>query len=136
MSNLKYCLGFRRKIRFASKCFIYSWNLVKSIDRNFWISKWTEDFFWSCIFMDIRINFNSLCKATCIWKFVQHNFITSKLNMGCGGYLDKIYKILDGIFDLKASFPLANFFIRSNFFRSKTMKSRIGFYFFYFEKSH
>ena len=36
--------------------------------------------------------------------------VISKLNAGCGGYLDKIYKILDEILDLKAGFPLANFF--------------------------
>ena len=35
----------------------------------------------------------------------------------------------------KAGFPLANFFIQSDFFRSKTVKSSIGSYFFYFEKS-
>ena len=29
-------------------------------------------------------------KAACIWKFVQRDFIASKLNAGCGGYLDKI----------------------------------------------
>ena len=73
-------------------------------------------------------------KATCIWKFVQRHFIASKLNAGCGGYLDKIYKILVDIIDLKAGFPLANFFIQSDFFRSKTIKSRIG-SFFYFKKS-
>ena len=38
------------------------------------------------------------------------------------------------ILDVKADFPLANFLIRSDFFRSKT-KIRIGSYFFYFEKS-
>ena len=53
---------------------------------------------------------------------------------GCGGYLDKIYKILVDILDVKAGFPLTNFFIRSDFFRSKTIKSRIGSYFFYFDK--
>ena len=74
--------------------------------------------------------------AICIWKFVQCHFKASKLNLGCCGYLDKIYKILVDILDLKAGFPLANFFIRSDFFRSKTIKSRIGSYFFYFEKSH
>ena len=74
-------------------------------------------------------------KVTCFWKFIQRHFIASKLNAGCSGYLDKIYKILVDILDLKAGFPLANFFIRSDFFRSKTIKSRIGSYFFYFEKS-
>ena len=69
-------------------------------------------------------------KATCIWKFVQHHFITSKLHAGCGGYLDEIYKILVDILDLKADFPLANFFIWSDFFHSKTIKSRIESYFF------
>ena len=71
------------------------------------------------------------CKATCIWKFIQH-FIASKLNAGCGGYLDKIYEILVAVIDLDTGFPLVNFFIRSNFFRSKTIKSRIESYFFYF----
>ena len=47
----------------------------------------------------------------------------------------KFTKILVDILDLKAGFPLANFFIRSDFFCSKTIKSRIGSYFFYFEKS-
>ena len=42
------------------------------------------------------------------------------------GYLDKIYKILVDILDLNAGFPLANFFIRSDIFRSKIIKSRIG----------
>ena len=67
--------------------------------------------------------------------FVQCHFIASKLNVGCGGYLHKVYKILVDILDLKAGFPLANFFIRSNFFLSKTIKSRIGSYLFYVEKS-
>ena len=62
--------------------------------------------------------------------FVQRHFIASKLNAGCGGYSDKIYKILVDILDLKAGFPLANFFIQSNFFLSKTIKSGIGSYFF------
>ena len=75
-------------------------------------------------------------KATCIWKFIQHHFIASKLNEGCRAYLDKIDKVLVDIHDLKAGFPLANFFISSDFFRSKIIKSRIGFYFFYFEESH
>ena len=76
-------------------------------------------------------------KATCIWKFVQWRcfFIASKLNAGCGGYLYKIYKIFVDILDLKAGFPLAIFFIRSDFFGSKTMKTKIGSYFFYFGKS-
>ena len=47
--------------------------------------------------------------------------------------MDKIYKILVDILDLKAGFPLAILFIRSDFFRSKTMKNRIDF--FDFEKS-
>ena len=67
--------------------------------------------------------------------FVQRHFIASKLNTGCDGYLDKIYKILVDILALKAGFPLANFFIRSDFFRTKTIKTRIGSYFFYFDKS-
>ena len=45
-------------------------------------------------------------------------FYASKLNAGCVGYLDKSYKIFVDIIDLKAGFPLANFFIRSDFFRS------------------
>ena len=68
-------------------------------------------------------------------KFVQRHFRASKLNARCEGYLDKVHKILVDILDLKAGFPLMNFFIRSDFFRLKTIKSRIGFYFFYFEKS-
>ena len=39
--------------------------------------------------------------------------------------MDKIYKILVDILDLKSGFPLANFFIRSDFFSSKTKKTRI-----------
>ena len=61
--------------------------------------------------------------------------MTSKLNAGCGEYLDKIYKILVDILDLKAGFPLANFFIQSDFFRLNAIKSRIGSYFVYFIKS-
>ena len=53
--------------------------------------------------------------ATCIWKFV----IASNLNAGCSGYLDEIYKILVDILDLKAGFPLMNFFIQSNLFVQK-----------------
>ena len=37
--------------------------------------------------------------------------VISKLNAGCCGYLDKIYKILVDILDLKAGFPLAYFLI-------------------------
>ena len=73
---------------------------------------------------------STVSKATCIWKFFPRHFIASMLDAGCGGYLDKIYKILVDVLDLKAGFPLANFFIQSDFFCSKTMKSRIGFYFF------
>ena len=69
-------------------------------------------------------------KATCIWKFLQRHFIASKLNAGCGGYLDKIHKICVDILDL---FRLRVFSFGATF-RSKT-KSRIGSYFFYFEKS-
>ena len=58
-------------------------------------------------------------KATCIWKFFQRHFIALKLNAGYRRYLDKIYKILVDMLDPKAGFPLANFFIRSDFFRSK-----------------
>ena len=35
---------------------------------------------------------------------------------------DKIYKILVEILDLKAGFPLGNFFLQSNFFCSKIIK--------------
>ena len=63
------------------------------------------------------------------------SFLAAKLYAGCGGYLDKIYKILVDILDIKAGFPLVNLFIRSDFFCLKTIKSRIGSYFFYFEKS-
>ena len=85
-----------------------------------------------CIYF--LIDWKQRHEASCIWKFVQRHFITLKLNAGCGGYLDKIYKILVDILDLKACFSLANFFIQSDFFRSKTTKSRIGSYFFYFDK--
>ena len=44
--------------------------------------------------------------------FVQCHFIASKLDAGCGGYLDKIYKILGDILDLKVGFPRADFFIQ------------------------
>ena len=95
----------------------------------------TLQLFWSEIFSPPPKKKKKLggllpCKATCIWKFVQRHFIASKLNAGCGGYLDKIYKILVDILDLKAGFLLTNFFIRSDFFRSKTIKSRIGSHFF------
>ena len=56
------------------------------------------------------------------------------LNAGCDGYLDKIYKILVDRHDLKAGFPLAHFFIRNDFFRSKT-KLRIVSYFLLRKKS-
>ena len=56
-------------------------------------------------------------------------------NVKCGMQYIYIYKILVDILDLKAGFPLADFFIRSDFFRSKTIKTRIGSYLFYFEKS-
>ena len=48
--------------------------------------------------------------------------------------MDKIYKILADMLDVKAGFPLANFLIRSDFFRSKTIKSRIGSYLFLLRK--
>ena len=48
--------------------------------------------------------------------------------------MDKIYKIFFDRLDLKAGFPLVSFFLQSYFFHSKTMKSRIRFYFFYFQK--
>ena len=78
--------------------------------------------------------YKTFVQANCIWKFFQRHFIASKLDAGCSGYLDKTYKILVDILDLKAGFPLANFFIRSDFFRSKKIKSRSVSYFFYFEK--
>ena len=58
------------------------------------------------------------------------SFHSFKVKCGCDRYLDKIYKILVDIYALKSGFPLANFFIRSDFFRSKTIKRRIGSYFF------
>ena len=36
--------------------------------------------------------------------------------------MDKIYKVLVDILDLKTGFPLANFFIESDFSHSKTIK--------------
>ena len=86
------------------------------------------------LFLLFKVNYLHYLKATSIWKFVQRHFIASKLNAECGGYLDKIYKILVDIIDLKVGFPLANFFIQSNFFRSKTIKSRMGSYFFTLKK--
>ena len=41
--------------------------------------------------------------------FAQHHFVALKLNAGCGGYLDKVHKILVEILDLKAGFLLASF---------------------------
>ena len=64
-----------------------------------------------------------LDKTTCIWKFVQRHFIVSKLNTGCDYYLDNIYKILFYMLDLIAGFPLANFFIRREFFSSENNKN-------------
>ena len=58
------------------------------------------------------------------------SFHSFKVKCGCDRYLDKIYKILVDIYALKSGFPLANFFIRSDFFRSKTIKRRIGSYVF------
>ena len=92
--------------------------------------------------------FNILCKLgnlfiifiiLLLFIALIHNILSNKLILlsilevrslafekcGCSRYLDKIYKILVDILDLKARFPLANFFIRSNFFRSKTIKRRI-----------
>ena len=43
----------------------------------------------------------------------------AKLNAECGGYLDKIYKILADILDLKAGFPLAIFSYEATFFIQK-----------------
>ena len=89
--------------------------------------------------MKIDGTLSSVCpncyKATWIWKFVQCRFKASKLNAGHDGHLDKIYIILVDLLDLKAGFPLANFFIWSNFFHLKTIKSRTGSYFFCFKKS-
>ena len=48
--------------------------------------------------------------------------------------LDKIYKILVDMVDLKISFPLANFSYAETFLFEN--KSRIGSYFFYFGNSH
>ena len=48
--------------------------------------------------------------------------------------MDKIYKILVDILDLEVGFPLSNFFIRSHFFHSKSIKSRIRPYFFLLRK--
>ena len=48
--------------------------------------------------------------------------------------MDKIYKILVDILQLKTGFPPANLFIRSDCFRSKTIKSRIESYFFLLRK--
>ena len=45
--------------------------------------------------------------------------------------MGKIYKDLADVLVLEAGFPLANFFMESDFFRSKIIKSRIG----SFEKS-
>ena len=38
------------------------------------------------------------------------------LNAGCGGYLEKIYKILVGKLDLKTGSPLAIFSCEATFF--------------------
>ena len=56
---------------------------------------------------------------------VQCHFIASKLNAGCGGYLDKIYKILVDILDLKAVFYLRIFSYEATFFVRKQWK--VGF---------
>ena len=60
------------------------------------------------LFLLFKVNYLHYLKATSIWKFVQRHFIASKLNAECGGYLDKIYKILFDILDLKAGFLLVN----------------------------
>ena len=49
--------------------------------------------------------------------------------------MDKICEIPVDILDLKGGFSFVNFFIRSDFFPSKTIKIRIGSYFFFVEKS-
>ena len=57
--------------------------------------------------------FAMVCKffllTTCIWKFAQHPFIALNLHAGCGGYLEKLYKILVDILDLKAVYQLQIF---------------------------
>ena len=68
-------------------------------------------------------------------KIRSASFHSFKVKCGMRWIFDKIYKILVDILDLEAGFPLANSFIRSDFFRSKTIESRIRSYFFYFGKS-
>ena len=48
--------------------------------------------------------------------------------------MDKIYKILVDILDLKAGFPLATCFILSDFFHSKILKVGLGPTFFTLKK--
>ena len=74
------------------------------------------------LFLLFKVNYLHYLKATSIWKFVQRHFIASKLNAECGGYLDKIYKILVDIIDLKAGFPFANFFHTKCLFSFKNNK--------------
>ena len=88
---------------------------LRSPDERTWLEAWlkqTEQNGWKSLVGSTkkwaRIR---LPKAKCIWKFVQRHLIASKLNAGCGGYLDKIYKILVDKLDRKAGFP--TFFIRS-----------------------
>ena len=45
--------------------------------------------------------------------------------MGRGGYLDKIYKILGDILDLKAGFPFANFFHTKRLFAFQNNKKKV-----------
>ena len=40
----------------------------------------------------------------------------------CGGYLDKVCKILVDIIYFKAGFPLANLFMQNDFFHMKTKR--------------
>ena len=48
--------------------------------------------------------------------------MASKLNAGCSGYLDKIYKILVDILDLKAGFLLVKFFHTKQLFSFENNK--------------
>ena len=73
---------------------------------------------------------NSIWRSGFPWRvlrslLVQCHFIASKLNAGCGGYLDKVYKILVDILDLKAVFYLRIFSYEATFFVRKQWK--VGF---------
>ena len=54
-------------------------------------------------------------KVTCFWKFIQRLFIASKLNAGCSGYPNKIYKILVDVLILKLVFHLQIFSLEVTF---------------------